>query len=138
MAPEALAGRVVAGMLASSCVLVGCSRGGADVTVNWTLEPSRPSAGTEIVVQLRVLNADGTPVNGAIIRCEAQMSHPGMAPVTGSLVERGQGVYETRIQLPMAGDWVLSASIDPPAGERVVSSIRVPDVQPAKAPGPVP
>jgi YtkA-like len=132
MAPEALAGRVIVGILASCCILIGCSRKGSDVTVNWTLQPPRPSAGVELIVQLGVMNHDGTPVTGAKMRCAAQMSHPGMAPIIGTVVERGSGIYEIRLQLSMAGDWVLVASGELPDGRRIESSFRVPDVQPAQ------
>lgn len=91
-----------------------------------------------MVVRLTVRNADGAPVSGAKLQCDAQMSHPGMTPIVGAVVERGHGVYETRLRLSMPGDWVLVASGELPDGRRVSSSNRVPGVQPAKAAPPVP
>lgn len=91
-----------------------------------------------MVVRLTVRNADGAPVSGAKLQCDAQMSHPGMTPIAGAVVERGQGVYESRLRLSMPGDWVIVASGELPDGRRVSSSNRVPGVQPAKAPAPVP
>jgi YtkA-like protein len=138
MAPEALASRVIAGILAWCCLLAGCSRSGPDVTVTWNLDPPRPLAEAEVLVRLTLRDADGAPVSGAKLRCDAQMSHPGMAPIVGALIERGQGIYETRLRLSMPGDWVLVASGELPDGRRVTSSSRVPGVQPAKASDPVP
>ena len=138
MAPEALASRVVAGILAWCCLFAGCSRREPEITVTWTLDPQRPTADAEIIVRLELVSADGTPVNGARLQCDAQMSHPGMAPIAGAVVERGRGVYETRLRLTMPGDWVLVASGGLPDGRRVASSTRVPGVQPAKPPVPGP
>ena len=138
MAPEALAGRVIAGMLAACCILAGCSRKGADITVHWNVQPPRPSAGVTVVVQLKVVNADAAPVSGAKLQCAAQMSHPGMAPLVATVVERGPGLYEARFQFSMAGEWILIASGELPGGQRIESSFRVPDVQPAKPTVPLP
>jgi hypothetical protein len=125
-------------LIVSCCILVGCSRKGADVTVTWSVQPPRPSAGVEIVVRLKIKTADAAPVTGAKMRFTAQMSHPGMAPIIGTVVERGAGVYETRLQLSMAGDWILVASGDLPDGQRIESSFRVSDVQPVKPTVPLP
>jgi hypothetical protein len=138
MAPEALARRVIVGVLASCCILAGCSGRGADVTVNWNVQPPRPSAGVEVVVQLKLVNADAAPVTGAKMQCAAQMSHPGMAPIIATIMERGPGTYEARLQFSMAGDWVLVASGELPNGQRIESSFLVPDVQPAKPTVPLP
>jgi hypothetical protein len=134
MAPEALAGRVIARILAACCILAGCSRAGTEVTVTWTIDPPRPLAGVEIVVHLDVRNSDGTPATGVRMQCAAQMSHPGMAPIISPVVERSPGLYETRLHLSMAGDWVLVASGELPDGRNMTSSFRIPDVQPAKTP----
>ena len=138
MAPEALAGRVIAGILAACCTLAGCSRRDTDVTVTWTIDPPRPAAGVEIVVHLSVRNSDGTPVTGANMQCAAQMSHHGMAPIINPIVERGSGIYETRLHLSMPGDWILVASGELPGGRSVTSSFRIPGVAPAKTPASLP
>ena len=138
MAPEAVARRLIVGILASCCILAGCSPRGSDVTVTWTIDPPRPAAGAEIVVQVSVRNSDGTLATGAKMQCAAQMSHPGMAPIISPLVERGSGVYETRLQLSMPGDWVLVASGELPGGRSMTSSFRIPGVPPAKTPASLP
>jgi hypothetical protein len=125
-------------LVVSCCILVGCSRRGTDVTVSWTIDPPRPAAGVEIVVQLSVQNTDGTPATGLKMQCAAQMSHPGMAPIISPVVERGHGIYETRLQLSMPGDWVLVASGELPDGRSMTSSFRIPGVQPAKTPTSLP
>ena len=129
---------MIVGILASCCILAGCSRKGADVTVNWNVQPPRPSAGVEVVVQLKLVNADAAPLAAAKMQCAAQMSHPGMAPIIATMVERGPGIYEARLQFSMAGEWVLVASGELPDGQGIESSFRVPDVQPAKPTVPLP
>ena len=129
---------MIVSILASCCILVGCSRKGTDVTVSWTIDPPRPAAGVEIVVQLSVRNRDGTPATGVKMQCAAQMSHPGMAPIMSPVVERGSGIYETRLQLSMAGDWILVASGELPDGRSMTSSFRIPGVPPAKTPASLP
>jgi hypothetical protein len=119
-------------LVVSCCILGGCSRKGADVTVNWHVQPPRPSAGVEIVVQLKVVTAEAAPVTGAKMQCAAQMSHPGMAPIMTTAVEREPGIYEARLQFSMAGDWILVASGELPDGRRIESSFRVPGVPAAK------
>ena len=133
MAPEALAGRLIVGTLALCCVIAGCSRKGADVVVNWTVQPPRPSAGVEVVVQLTLREGDAMPVTGAKMQCIAQMSHPGMTPIVATVAERGPGTYEARLQFSMAGDWVLTASGELPDGRRIESSFQIPGVQPAQS-----
>ena len=81
-------------LVVACCVLAGCSRKGVDVTINWTVQPPRPSAGVEIVVQLALHGANAAPVIGAKMQCIAQMSHPGMAPIVATVAERGPGTYE--------------------------------------------
>ena len=105
----------------------------ADVVVNWTVQPPRPSVGVEAVIQLTVQGGDAAPVTGAKMQCIAQMSHPGMTPIVATVAERGPGTYEARLQFSMAGDWVLTASGELPDGRRIESSFQVPDVQPAQS-----
>jgi len=125
-------------LVVSCCILAGCSGRGTDVTVTWTIDPPRPAAGVEIVVQLSVRNSDGTPATGVKMQCAAQMSHPGMAPIISPIVERGPGIYETRLQLSMPGDWVLVASGELPGGRSLTSWFRIPGVPPAKTPASLP
>jgi hypothetical protein len=61
-----------------------------------------------------------------------------MAPIISPVVERGPGIYETRLQLSMPGDWVLVASGELPGGRSMTSSFRIPGVRPAKTPTSLP
>ena len=66
-----------------------------------------------------------------MLRLEGQMSHPGMMPVVADLAERGAGVYEARMQLTMAGDWILVVTGELRDGTRIVKQIDLSGVRPA-------
>jgi len=58
-----------------------------------------------------VLTDDAQPVTGARILLEADMPHPGMSPVFGNATEIDSGFYQGRLDLKMAGDWVVLAHV---------------------------
>ena len=49
---------------------------------------------------------------------EGLMSHPGMAPVTAAVTERGNGEDQAPLQFTMAGDWILLVTGELPGGGR--------------------
>jgi hypothetical protein len=59
------------------------------------------------VVRLTLRDREQKPITGARLQLEGLMSHPGMAPLTAAVTERGNGEYEALLQFTMAGDWVL-------------------------------
>ena len=129
MAPEALARRLIAALLVCGCVASGCKRNARDVTVIWNIEPTPPISGAATIVRLRLQEADGNPVRGAKLRLQGHMAHPGMAPVTGGVSERGDGAYEGSLQLSMAGDWVFVVSGELADGRRISKEIQVASVR---------
>lgn len=131
MAPGALASRLIAAVLVCGCVASGCSGHARDVTVIWNIEPTPPISGAATIVRLRLQEADGNPVRGAKLRLQGHMAHPGMAPVTGDVSERGDGAYHGRLQLSMAGDWVFVVSGELADGRRISKEIQVASVRPA-------
>jgi hypothetical protein len=101
------------------------------IDASWTLDPSPPSVGTPLVARIMLHDRSQTPVVGARLRLEGQMSHPGMMPVVADLTERGGGVYEARMQLTMAGDWILVVTGELRDGTRIVKQIDLAGVRPA-------
>jgi len=54
-----------------------------------------------------ITDAAGVPVTGGHFSTEADMTHAGMSPVFGEVQEVRPGRYESRLDLAMAGDWVI-------------------------------
>lgn len=136
VAPEAVARRLTAPLLACCCLAIGCSGGDAGVTVDWKIDPTPPVAQAPTIVSFIVKRRDGSGLGGAKLRIDAHMSHPGMAPVTAEMVERVAGTYEARLHLSMAGDWVFVVTGALADGGRITSEIKVPSVRPASGPAP--
>ena len=122
--------------LLSGCSFRACGggvdvhwRGGSDpsdsVSIAWTLDPSPPLAGAPLVVRLTLRDRVQKPITGARLRLEGLMSHPGMAPVTAMVNERGNGDYEAPLQFTMAGDWVLIVTGELPGGGLIKKQIEI-------------
>jgi len=72
----------------------------------------------QTTITLRLTNISGQPVSGARIKLEANMSHPGMAPVFADATEVEPGTYRSTIELSMAGDWIVVAQVTLSDGRR--------------------
>jgi hypothetical protein len=123
---------IIACSLAAACAAPGCDvhwdrerESGEAVSVSWTLDPSPPLAGTSLVVRLTLRDHEQKPITGARLRLEGLMSHPGMAPVTADVTERGNGDYEAPLQFTMAGDWVLVVTGELPGGGQINKQIEI-------------
>src|SRR5688500_5306684 len=82
--------------LCAGFFLAGCRRGvepQADVSIAHEITPRPPRVGPATVT-LRVADAAGRPVGGALISLEGNMSHAGMRPVFGTAKETGPGRYQ--------------------------------------------
>ena len=133
MAPEALTRSLTAAVFACCCV-AACGRSAGDVAVTWNVEPSPAVVGTAAVVRIALRNAQQQPLRGARLQLEAHMSHPGMAPVTAAMIERDAGTYEARVQLTMAGAWVIVAAGELADGARITKNTEVTAVERAQPP----
>lgn len=116
-----------AGWIAAACGQPARAR---DLKFESTLAPTPVSVGTTRF-QLRVFDAAGGPVRGARLQVQAQMSHPGMAPLVVIAAERGEGLYEAELQFSMGGDWILVIEGSLSNGARVHHRIDVPNVRDA-------
>jgi len=132
MAP-AHAGRIGVALLAAA-LLSGCWHQASstnEISLQWTIDPSTPSARTDTLTRITLQDDRHRPVTGARLQLEAHMSHPGMAPVVRPLTDTGAGTYETRLQFSMAGDWVLVVTGELPDGHRITRSMPIAGVRPA-------
>jgi hypothetical protein len=87
--------------------------------LDWHVAPDPPTTGPAIVSLTLTDTATRRPVSGAAVSLEADMSHPGMAPLFGTAREVGPGRYEGRLELNMAGDWLLLADVTLRDGRRL-------------------
>jgi hypothetical protein len=55
-----------------------------------------------------------------------------MAPVVAHVSERGDGVYEARMQFTMTGDWTLVLTGELSDGRRITKQLEVTAVAPAR------
>ena len=83
------------------------------------------------MAHLTLRDAGQAPVTGARLHLEGVMSHPGMAPVTAAVVERGNGSYDAALRFSMAGDWILLLTGELPGGVRFKKQIEIAGVRPA-------
>jgi hypothetical protein len=77
-----------------------------------------------------VTDRDGKPVSGARIELEADMSHPGMAPVLEETKETNAGEYQADVRFGMAGDWIVLLHVRLPGGQTLEHQFNVSGVRP--------
>ena len=112
--------------------VAGCRSNPADqITAEWMLDPSPPVANGDVVARVTLRDGAKSPVRGAKLRLEGQMSHPGMAPVVSDLQERNGGTYEGRVKLTMAGDWILVVDGQLADGTRITRQLELPGIRSA-------
>jgi YtkA-like len=81
------------------------------------------------VVSVKLRDAAGAPLAGALVSLEADMSHPGMAPVFGAARERAPGQYQGSLEFAMSGDWVVLIHVTLPDGRTLERDVNVPGVR---------
>jgi hypothetical protein len=124
------------GILSISCVmaflLAGCSRpinNSSVLTLEHTISPDPPRVGPTTIV-LRLTDRDARPLSGARIMLEADMSHPGMAPVFEEANETAPGQYQAHFNFGMAGDWIVLLHVRLPGGQTLERQFKVSGVRP--------
>jgi hypothetical protein len=83
---------------------------------------------------MRLMDKAGKAISGARISMEADMSHPGMAPVFADVRETAPGSYQGPIGFTMAGDWVLLLHVTMPDGQKIERQCDVRGVRPRQVP----
>jgi hypothetical protein len=124
--------RAVACAAAAGLLLAACGRSdhaAPRLTIDWT---PAPAAGKESVAEIHLLDAGDRPLDGARLQLEAFMTHPGMAPVAGTVDEQGSGRYRARVTFTMAGDWVVRLQGTRSDGRRIDLQENVRSVRPAE------
>jgi hypothetical protein len=96
-------------LLIVSPFLAGCNRRTStspNLALTWTVAPQPVRVG-RTDISLNLSDTVSKPVAGAQIQLEADMAHPGMAPVFSSAKEVAPGKYEGALDINMPGDWVV-------------------------------
>lgn len=60
-----------------------------------------------MTITFRLIDLSGTPITGAVMKLEGNMSHAGMVPVFAAVKEIEPGRYRSTLELSMAGDWII-------------------------------
>jgi hypothetical protein len=120
-------------LLACGAPVAGCRQGARSAPPfewTWTMRPAAAAIGpVHLTISLR--DQSGDRVTGAVVRLEAHMSHPGMAPVLAAAIERPPGTYDIPFAFTMRGGWVLLVSAALSDGRRIEHRIDVANVQPS-------
>lgn len=98
----------------------GCRRSAAasGITVREQISPQPVRIGpATVAIQLSDKNAQ--PISHADIHVEGDMSHPGMAPIFGTVEETGPGSYQAHLNFNMGGDWVVLLHIRLADGRKI-------------------
>lgn len=116
----------------ASCFLfAACHRtsgAGSTVMLNYEIMPSPARVGpAEIAVTLKIVNAE--VVTAARVTLEADMAHPGMAPVFAQAKETAPGKYVGNLNFTMPGDWVILAHVTLPDGSKVERQIELSGIE---------
>lgn len=108
--------RLLFALLIVSVALVACRQQepageDAQVTVEMAIEEANPGVG-ETAVLITITDADGNPVNDALVTVRGDMDHAGMQPVIPDAVATvTDGVYRIPFEFTMGGDWIIEANI---------------------------
>ena len=111
-------------------VLTGACRGDGPreqvpVEVDVNVAPTPATVGPARLV-LVGRDSVGRPLEGARVRIEGTMDHPGMIPVRDSAQDRGEGRYVVpTFDFEMSGDWILLIRVGLPDGRESVHEHRV-------------
>ena len=99
-----------------------------DITLQYEIAPRPTRVGTA-TIDLKLTDKNGAAVSGARVDLEGNMSHAGMAPVSGEAKEIETGKYRGTLQLAMAGDWIVLVHITLPDGQKLQRQIELSGVR---------
>jgi len=100
---------------------------GTAVLMQHQILPSPAHVGLS-TVHVTLTDPAGAPLSGAHVNMEADMSHPGMAPVFFSGKESAPGSFTGQVDLSMPGDWTILLHITLANGAKVEKQFDLPGV----------
>lgn len=112
-------------------VFISCrSHSSQEVFIAHRVEPQPPRVG-QVEIWLNIKDASQTPLMGARIKLEGNMSHAGMSPVFADALEVAPGEYRTSMELSMAGDWMILVHLTMRDGSKLERQFEIKGVAPA-------
>ena len=111
--------------------VAGCRRAThmeAAVVVHQRITPLPIRAGTSVIA-IQLADAEAKPISHAAIHVEADMTHPGMAPLFSDAKETAPGSYEAPVDFNMGGDWVVLLHIQLADGQKAERRVDVAGVR---------
>ena len=113
---------VLAIPLAAGCVRSAVGTGNAVIDITLVTERVTGPATVEVGVK----REDGAPVDKAEVTVRGDMNHAGMKPMIAQTKNVASGKYLTEdFRFTMAGDWLLTAQVTLPNGEKVEKTIDI-------------
>lgn len=113
-------------------LLSGCRQqkdSAPDLTLAHEISPQPPRVG-QVAIALRLMDASGKPLTGAVMKLEGNMSHAGMVPVFADAQETEPGRYLGTLEFSMAGDWYVVVTGTLPNGRKFERQLEVKGVAP--------
>ncbi len=117
--------RLFSGILLLTLGLVaGCRgegpAGDPGLVLDVGISPTPPGVGPARLI-ISLTDTAGTPLSGAIVAVEGNMSHAGMVPVLDTARMTGPGQYLVDdFRFTMAGDWILTVEATLPDGRHTI------------------
>jgi hypothetical protein len=99
-----------------------------EISISESIAPQPVRIGAETLL-FRLTDAAHQPVADARVQVEADMDHPGMAPVFADAVETSPGNYSAPLNFTMGGDWVVLFHITLKDGRKVERQMDVKGVE---------
>lgn len=113
---------VLAIPLAAGCLRSAAGSGNAVIEINLVTERVMGPATIEVGVK----REDGAPVDKAEVVVRGDMNHAGMNPVIAQTKNVASGKYLTEdFRFTMAGDWIVTAQVTLPNGEKAEKTIDI-------------
>ena len=106
---------------------VGCrppANAGPEISIQQQISPQPVRVGPA-TLSVKLADPIHKPISHAAIEVEADMAHPGMAPLFAKAEETSPGSYRANLHFDMPGDWVVSLRIKLPSGQAIERTINV-------------
>lgn len=84
-----------------------------EVQMSLHAEPEPPSVGESTLI-IALEDANGVPVDGAVLQVHANMDHEGMTPVEGQTDASAGGEYRVPLTWSMGGGWNITVTAQLP------------------------